>query len=972
MPDSLLLPFTLDRAVDANGATYAAAVRVCDAGTSDEKNVYTNSTLVTAADNPILSDDGGWFAARYIGTGSYKLIFYNTNGSALEADWTTIKTEDNLPGALNTSTFTPTFAKPDTPVINKASDFTITTDDLGKIINVDPTGGAVVGTLVSAVTAGDGARLTLRHIGTANAVTIVGVSSQTIDGATSRALTLRYESVCLVSDGANWHIDGYAPPVAARGSLPFFRIVDRLTAPPSSPTAGARYILNGTGTGTWSAYSQHDVLESDGQGGWIRYTPAEGWFVYVEDENLYTAFVGTAWADQSGMAAAQSSTLGILVAMDVKANATEGGDVTTGSWQTRTLNTSVQNSITGASLASDTITLPAGNYLILGHAAVGNSLSTRLRFKSTTTATVVNGVNAHGLDANVRDATVSGYLTIAAAEAFKLEYYANSSGDTTNQGRALAGESGSEYYACLTILSLSSLQGAAGAQGTQGPQGFAGLKYTFSPTTAMADPGAGIVRLNHATPASVTAIAIDDTSAETGNPNVSAEILTWDDGSSTQKGKVKVSKTSAPENFAVYQLTALTDNVGWNELAVTYVTGSGTFSNTDSVSVEFIEKGDKGDTGSTGPTGSTTFNFDSATADADPGTGDLRLNNATPASATAAYVDNNNRGGSDISGWLDTFDDIGTSGNRGTLHLFHPATTTTNFRIYTVSGSVVDGTGYRKLTIAHVAGAGSFTDGTEIVAAFYPRGDTGIIGGSTGASDNRVLRADGTGGATVQNTGITVDDSNNMSGVVALSATTIELGHASDTTLARSAAGIVTVEGTPLRKAGKETIWIPAAAMWARTTNGPGAASRELTTSGDVMIKGWAFDTTTEEAVQFYIGFPKSWDKGTVTFQAYWTNASGASTETVSWGLSAGAFTDDDAIDSTELGTEVRVSDTWLAQNDMHVSAESAAVTVGNTPIDGDMIIGQIARSVANDNMTGDADLLGIKIFFTTSAATDA
>lgn len=201
---------------------------------------------------------------------------------------------------------------------------------------------------------------------------------------------------------------------------------------------------------------------------------------------------------------------------------------------------------------------------------------------------------------------------------------------------------------------------------------------------------------------------------------------------------------------------------------------------------------------------------------------------------------------------------------------------------------------------------------------------------------------------------------------------TIELGAASDTTLARSAAGIVTVEGTELKKAGKETIWIPAAAMWARTTNGPAAASRELTTGGDIMVKGLAFDTTTEEGAQFYIAFPKSWDKGTITFQAFWTNASGLTTETVSWGLSAGAFTDDDPIDTTDLGTEVRVSDTWLAQNDMHVSGESAAVTVGNTPIDGDLVIGQIVRSVANDNMTGDADLLGIKIHFTTNAATDA
>lgn len=39
----------------------------------------------------------------------------------------------------------------------------------------------------------------------------------------------------------------------------------------------------------------------------------------------------------------------------------------------------------------------------------------------------------------------------------------------------------------------------------------------------------------------------------------------------------------------------------------------------------------------------------------------------------------------------------------------------------------------------------------------------GGIGGSTGATDNAILRADGTGGATAQSTGVTIDDSNNIS-----------------------------------------------------------------------------------------------------------------------------------------------------------------------------------------------------------------
>ena len=47
---------------------------------------------------------------------------------------------------------------------------------------------------------------------------------------------------------------------------------------------------------------------------------------------------------------------------------------------------------------------------------------------------------------------------------------------------------------------------------------------------------------------------------------------------------------------------------------------------------------------------------------------------------------------------------------------------------------------------------------------------TGTIGGTVGATDNRLVRSDGTGAATVQSTGITVDDSNNVSGVGAITA----------------------------------------------------------------------------------------------------------------------------------------------------------------------------------------------------------
>jgi hypothetical protein len=52
--------------------------------------------------------------------------------------------------------------------------------------------------------------------------------------------------------------------------------------------------------------------------------------------------------------------------MDIKSSGTNGGTFTSGSWQTRDLNTIIINQIPGSSLSSNTITLPAGIYDIIG------------------------------------------------------------------------------------------------------------------------------------------------------------------------------------------------------------------------------------------------------------------------------------------------------------------------------------------------------------------------------------------------------------------------------------------------------------------------------------------------------------------------------------------------------------------------------------------------------------------------------
>ena len=170
--------------------------------------------------------------------------------------------------------------------------------------------------------------------------------------------------------------------------------------------------------------------------------------------------------------------------------------------------------------------------------------------------------------------------------------------------------------------------------------------------------------------------------------------------------------------------------------------------------------------------------------------------------------------------------------------------------------------------------------------------------------------------------------------------------------------------------AGKESIWVPAVAMYPNTTNGAEAGQVELSNGPE--IKTLDFDKDSDENAQFAIAFPKSWNEGTITFQAFFT-ADSTNTGTVSWALSGVAIADNDSC-NTAFGTAV--APTAKAHsgtaNDLDVTAESGAVTIAGSPSTDEQVFFQIARDVSEDSLTADAKLLGVKIFFTTDAANDA
>jgi len=174
-----------------------------------------------------------------------------------------------------------------------------------------------------------------------------------------------------------------------------------------------------------------------------------------------------------------------------------------------------------------------------------------------------------------------------------------------------------------------------------------------------------------------------------------------------------------------------------------------------------------------------------------------------------------------------------------------------------------------------------------------------------------------------------------------------------------------------IKIAGKETIWVPASAMYPNTTSGcADLAQTELSNGPE--LKSLDFDKSSDEFAQFAVAFPKSWNEGTVTFQAFFT-ANSTDTGTTSWALQGVALADNGDL-NTAFGTAVAPTAKAMSgtANDLAVTAESGAVTIAGSPSTDEYVFFQISRDVSADDLDADAKLLGVKLFFTTDAANDA
>lgn len=261
----------------------------------------------------------------------------------------------------------------------------------------------------------------------------------------------------------------------------------------------------------------------------------------------------------------------------------------------------------------------------------------------------------------------------------------------------------------------------------------AGMRYSFETSTSMAAPASGGVRLNNASLASVTAIAVN--AVDAGGVDVSDFVATWDDSTNAVKGYVEVRKEGSGATLGLYSVASVTDNSTWLQIAVSYVSGSGSFSASDSVYLTPYRTGNKGADGS-----------------------------GSPANPTASV------GLTAVNGVATTF--IRSDGAPALDQSISP----------TWSGT-------HKFTNAP---APTTNDGAALGTTALQWSDLFLASGAVVNYANGNFTITHSSGALTMSGTLSLGTSN------AFTCGTIELGAATDTTISRAAAGVVAVEGVPL------------------------------------------------------------------------------------------------------------------------------------------------------------------------------
>lgn len=271
-----------------------------------------------------------------------------------------------------------------------------------------------------------------------------------------------------------------------------------------------------------------------------------------------------------------------------------------------------------------------------------------------------------------------------------------------------------------------------GTDGTNGSSGF-GLFYNFSTLTST-PPLDGEVRFSSSTYSSVTSIYV----SETDRNSISISNLL----SQINNNSVLVFiDANDPTKYAYYTLTSQLDSGSYKTYTVSHIVSNGPLSG--EITLAFALKGDTGATGATGATGDIgpqgnpgldgvsgfgiRFVF-SAITTGPPSSGEVRINNATYASATSLFISETDRFFGNVSAILDLI-------SPGSPLLLIDEADPAVYAYYELTSQTDNGTD-RTFAVSHVASSGTFSGNVSLT--FSARGEQGVAGndgvdGATGS-----------------------------------------------------------------------------------------------------------------------------------------------------------------------------------------------------------------------------------------------
>jgi hypothetical protein len=193
--------------------------------------------------------------------------------------------------------------------------------------------------------------------------------------------------------------------------------------------------------------------------------------VNVAAKTPLTAFGRTLIDDVD--AATARATLGLVIGTDVsapivavqymmvrdeKSNSTVAQSLTANTWTTRDINTVVHNSITGASLSSSVITLPAGTYRISASVPGfrANAFKARLRHNtSAITYGVSTSENSHSSFNTAVQALIKNEFTLGSTTDVKIEMIVQTTSNGGSPAGAMANNTEIEIYTVVELWKIA-------------------------------------------------------------------------------------------------------------------------------------------------------------------------------------------------------------------------------------------------------------------------------------------------------------------------------------------------------------------------------------------------------------------------------------------------------------------------------------------------------------------------------------